>query len=72
MCIDLKRPEGVEILRELVKQVDVVVENFTPGVLAKYGVCYETFKALNPRLIMCSISGFGQDGPYARTSPATT
>ena len=65
LCIDLKRPEGIEILRELVKQVDVVVENFTPGVLAKYGVSYAAFKALNPKLIMCSISGFGQDGPYA-------
>jgi CoA:oxalate CoA-transferase len=65
LCIDLKRPEGVGIIRDLVKHVDVLVENFTPGVMAKYGVSYETLKALNPRLIMCSISGFGQNGPYA-------
>jgi CoA:oxalate CoA-transferase len=65
LCIDLKRPEGVGIIRDLVKHVDVLVENFTPGVMAKYGVSYETLKAVNPRLIMCSISGFGQNGPYA-------
>ena len=65
LCIDLKRTEGVGIIRDLVKHVDVLVENFTPGVMAKYGVSYETLKALNPRLIMCSISGFGQNGPYA-------
>jgi CoA:oxalate CoA-transferase len=65
LCIDLKRPEGVGIIRDLVKRVDVLVENFTPGVMAKYGVSYQTLKPLNPRLIMCSISGFGQDGPYA-------
>ncbi|HKD66069.1 MAG TPA: CoA transferase [Candidatus Binataceae bacterium] len=65
VCIDLKRPEGIEVLRDLVKHSDVLVENYTPGVLAKYGVRYEEFKPLNPRLIMCSISGFGQTGPLA-------
>jgi CoA:oxalate CoA-transferase len=65
ICIDLKRPEGAEIIRDLVKHSDVLVENFTPGVLAKYGITYETLKPLNPRLIMCSISGFGQTGPLA-------
>lgn len=63
ICIDLKRPEGIAVLRDLVKHSDVLVENFTPGVLAKYGVTYENFKPLNPRLIMCSISGYGQTGP---------
>jgi len=65
LCIDLKRPEGGTVLRDLVKHSDVLIENFTPGVLAKYGVTYEDLKPLNPRLIMCSISGFGQTGPLA-------
>ena len=65
LCIDLKRPEGGTVLRDLVKHSDVLIENFTPGVLAKYGVTYENLKPLNPRLIMCSISGFGQTGPLA-------
>lgn len=66
VCLDLKKPEAVEIVRSLVPQVDVVIENFSPGTLAKYGLGYDELKQLNPRLIMCSISGYGQDGPYAR------
>lgn len=65
VCVDLKKPEAVEIVKSLVPHVDVVIENFSPGTLAKYGFGYEELKKLNPRLIMCSISGFGQDGPYA-------
>jgi CoA:oxalate CoA-transferase len=65
LCIDLKRPEGLNVLRDLAKHSDVLIENFTPGVLAKYGVTYESLKPINPRLIMCSISGFGQNGPLA-------
>jgi len=65
VCVDLKKPEAVEIVKALVPQVDVVIENFSPGTLAKYGFNYGELKKLNPRLIMCSISGFGQDGPYA-------
>lgn len=65
VCVDLKKPEAVEIVKSLVPQVDVVIENFSPGTLAKYGFDYEELKKLNPRLIMCSISGFGQDGPFA-------
>ena len=65
LCIDFKRPEGALVLHDLVKHSDVLVENFTPGVLAKYGVSYAALQPINPRLIMCSISGFGQDGPYA-------
>jgi crotonobetainyl-CoA:carnitine CoA-transferase CaiB-like acyl-CoA transferase len=65
ICIDLKRPEGAEVLRDLVKHSDVLIENYTPGVMAKYGVAYDRFKVVNPRLIMCSISGFGQTGPLA-------
>ena len=62
ICIDFKRPEGAAIVIELARHFDVVIENYTPGVLAKYGLTYEAFKAVNPRLVMCSISGFGQSG----------
>jgi crotonobetainyl-CoA:carnitine CoA-transferase CaiB-like acyl-CoA transferase len=65
ICLDLKKPEAVEIVKKLVPQMDVVIENFSPGTLAKYGLGYDDLRKLNSRLIMCSISGFGQDGPYA-------
>jgi crotonobetainyl-CoA:carnitine CoA-transferase CaiB-like acyl-CoA transferase len=65
LCFDLKRPEGTDLMRDLVRHADVVIENWTPGVLAKYGVSYEILAPLNPRLVMCSLSGFGQTGPYA-------
>ncbi len=65
VCIDIKKPQGAEIARELVRHFDVLLENFTPGVLAKYGFDYETLSRVNPRLIMCSISAFGQTGPMA-------
>jgi crotonobetainyl-CoA:carnitine CoA-transferase CaiB-like acyl-CoA transferase len=64
--VDFKHPKGLEIVRELVRQVDVVVENYSPGVMAKYGLDYNSLKVLNPKLIMCSVSGYGQDGPYAK------
>jgi len=63
IVIDLKTPEGVEIVRELVRDVDVVVENFRPGVLDRLGLGYEELSAINPRLIYCAISGFGMTGP---------
>jgi len=66
VCLDLKKPEALEIVRGLVPQMDVVIENFSPGTLPKYGLGYAELRKLNPRLIMCSISGYGQDGPYAR------
>lgn len=65
LCFDLKRPEGGELMRDLARHADILIENWTPGVLAKYGVSYEALSPLNPRLIMCSLSGFGQSGPYA-------
>jgi crotonobetainyl-CoA:carnitine CoA-transferase CaiB-like acyl-CoA transferase len=65
LCFHIKRPEAIGMLHDLVRRSDVLVENFTPGVLAKYGLGYEALRPLNPRLIMCSISGFGQNGPYA-------
>ncbi|HKD68445.1 MAG TPA: CoA transferase [Candidatus Binataceae bacterium] len=66
VCIDVKRPEGAAVAADLVGHCDVFVENFSPGVLAKYGLNWEVLRARNPRLIMCSISGFGQDGVNAQ------
>jgi formyl-CoA transferase len=65
ITLDLKQPEGVAILRKLVATADVLVENYRPGVAKRLGVDYDTLAAINPRLIYCSISGFGQTGPYA-------
>ncbi|MFE8702743.1 CaiB/BaiF CoA transferase family protein [Cytobacillus sp. FJAT-54145] len=64
MCINLKSDEGKQVLLELIKTADVLVENFRPGVTAKLGIDYETLKGINPALIYCSISGYGQTGPY--------
>jgi crotonobetainyl-CoA:carnitine CoA-transferase CaiB-like acyl-CoA transferase len=64
MAINLKHPRGQELVRELVKQVDVVVENFRPRVLPALRLSYTDLEALNPRLVMTSISNFGQAGPY--------
>ena len=64
--LDLKRPEGVAVLRRLTLSADVLVEGFRPGVMDRLGLGYETLSALNPRLVFCSISGYGRDGPYAR------
>ncbi len=65
LCIDPKSHEGLAILKALVAKVDVVVENFAPGVIGRMGLGWETVKALNPRAIMCSVSAFGQTGPLA-------
>ena len=65
LVLDLKQPEGVETFKRLVVKADVVVENYRPGVKHKLGIDYETLSEINPRLVYGSISGFGQDGPYA-------
>jgi crotonobetainyl-CoA:carnitine CoA-transferase CaiB-like acyl-CoA transferase len=65
MTLNLKKPGALEILMRLVKEADVVVENWRPDVKKKLGVDYEALAAVNPRIILASISGFGQDGPYA-------
>ncbi|MDB6181195.1 CaiB/BaiF CoA transferase family protein [Paracoccus fistulariae] len=62
---DFRTPEGQQKVRDLVADADVVIENFKVGGLAKYGLDYDSLKALNPRLIYCSVTGFGQTGPYA-------
>jgi crotonobetainyl-CoA:carnitine CoA-transferase CaiB-like acyl-CoA transferase len=69
MTLNLKDPDGQAILQELAKSYDVLVEGFRPGVMQRLGGDYETLKKLNPRLIYCALSGYGQDGPY-RDYPA--
>ncbi|ETW92031.1 MAG: hypothetical protein ETSY1_45565 [Candidatus Entotheonella factor] len=64
MALNLKHPAGQDILHQIVQDADVLVEGFRPGVMARLGGDYETLSNLNPRLIYCSLSGFGQDGPY--------
>lgn len=68
VAINFQSEEGAEILRKLAAQADVFVENFRPNTLAKYGLDYESLKAINPGIIYCSVSGFGQSGPYAPRS----
>lgn len=66
LCVDVRSPAGRALLLDLVAKVDVLVENFAPGVIARMGLNWNTVHALNPRLVMCSISAFGQSGPFAR------
>jgi len=65
VAIDFTRPDGQAIIRDLARGADVMIENFKVGGLTKYGLGYDAMRALNPRLVYCSITGFGQDGPYA-------
>ena len=65
ITLDIAQPEGQALIRQLALQSDILVENFKVGGLAHYGLDYASLHALNPRLIYCSITGFGQDGPYA-------
>lgn len=65
MTLNLKAPEGVDIFKRMVKEADVIVENFRPEVKHRLGIDYESLKAINPRLVYGSISGFGQNGPYS-------
>ncbi|AYJ87819.1 CoA transferase [Sphingomonas paeninsulae] len=64
VAINMADPRGADLIRKMAADVDIVVENFRVGGLAKYGLDYATLSAINPRLIYCSITGFGQDGPY--------
>lgn len=66
ITVNLKAPEGKEIVRELVRETDVVVENFRPGTMEKLGFGYEALKEINPRLIYAASSGYGQNGPYSQ------
>ena len=64
--IDLHKPQGVALARKLVSSCDVMLENYTPGVAERIGLGYEAMKALNPKMIYASLSGYGQDGPFSR------
>jgi crotonobetainyl-CoA:carnitine CoA-transferase CaiB-like acyl-CoA transferase len=66
VAIDIATPDGQALVRRLAAEADVLLENFKVGGLRQYGLDYESLKAVNPRLIYCSITGFGQDGPYAQ------
>jgi formyl-CoA transferase len=66
LTLDLKRVQSREVIHRLAQRADVFIENYRPGVADKLGLGYETLAALNPRLVYCSISGLGQDGPYAQ------
>jgi crotonobetainyl-CoA:carnitine CoA-transferase CaiB-like acyl-CoA transferase len=63
LTLDLQKPEAIAIVKKLAAQVDVVMENFRPGVMDKLGIGYEALSAINPKLIYCAVSGFGQTGP---------
>ncbi|WP_454763904.1 CaiB/BaiF CoA transferase family protein [Cupriavidus campinensis] len=65
VTVDIATPDGQKLIRDLAMKSDVVIENYKTGGLKRYGLDYETLSALNPRLIYCSITGFGQTGPYA-------
>jgi formyl-CoA transferase len=65
VCIDWSQAQGQDLLRQLIARADVLVENYTAGTLARYGLDWAAARALNPRLVYCSITGFGQTGPYA-------
>ena len=65
ITLDLKNPKGKEVFMKLVKDADVVVENYRPDVKFRLGIDYESLKKVNKRIVYGSISGFGQDGPYA-------
>src|SRR5579863_8024026 len=65
LCVDLRKPAGIDLVKRLVAGVDVVVENFAPGVIGNMGLGYEVLKAINPAIVMCSISALGQTGPLA-------
>jgi formyl-CoA transferase len=66
MTLDLKSPQGLAAFKRLVEQADVVVENFRPDVKTRLGIDYESLKKINKRIVLTSISGFGQDGPYEK------
>ena len=69
LTLNLQDAQAQQVFMKLAKDIDVVVENFTPGVMGRFGLDYDAVKAVNPKVVYCSISGFGQDGPY-RNRPA--
>jgi CoA:oxalate CoA-transferase len=65
LSIDMNKPEGQDLFRKLAAKVDVILENYTPGTMKRWNIDYETIKAINPKIVYCSISGFGQFGPMS-------
>jgi crotonobetainyl-CoA:carnitine CoA-transferase CaiB-like acyl-CoA transferase len=65
ICVDVKNPEGLKLIRAIIPRMDVIVENFAPGVIGRLGLDYQSVRELHPPIIMCSISAFGQTGPLA-------
>src|SRR6202047_3745189 len=65
ICVDVKNPDGLALIKGLIPQMDVLMENFAPGVIGRLGLDYRAVKALNPQIVMCSLSAFGQTGPLA-------
>jgi len=66
IVLDLKHPDGLAAFYRMVRQADVVMENYRPGVADRLGVGYERLREVNPRIIYCSVSGYGQTGPYSQ------
>lgn len=65
VTLDLRKPDGAELLKQLIKDADILIENFQPGTLERWGLGWEVLHAINPRLVMVRISGYGQTGPYS-------
>src|SRR5437762_1870042 len=68
ITLDLSKPQAVEIVKRLANETDIVWENFRPGIMDRFGIGYEALRAINPRLIYCAVSGFGQNGPERGTA----
>src|SRR5262245_33052009 len=68
IALDLTTPKAIEIVRRLIPKADVVMENFRPGIMDKLGIGYDALLAINPKLIYCAVSGFGQNGPKRATA----
>ena len=68
VSVDFSKPEGAAILKRMIARADVLIENFRPGTLDRYGLGWDALREVNPRLVYCSVSGFGQSGPYAGRS----
>lgn len=65
VCVDIRNPKGLELIKGLIKECDVLLENFAPGAIGRLGLSYDVVKEINPEIIMCSISAFGQTGPLS-------
>ncbi len=66
LTLNLKKPQAVKIVKQLISEYDILVEQFRPGIMDKFGLGYEHLKKINPGLIYCSLTGYGQDGPYSK------